>query len=340
MLFYIHVFRLDRSIFTCNYQFTSCKADRDKTTMLKIYAVSVLCLLVEAGYAKPLNLRPIIGVLAQESSKGVDESYIIASYVKWAEAAGARVVPIRINEPDVYYEELFQRINGVILPGGDIDIITSYHAKAAKKLYQMAMKAYDQGDYFPIWGTCQGLQLLSALTAGKNLLADRPSFTPAPLDFTPDFLESRMFHKLPENIYSALANENVTSNLHMYGLTPQNFSENSQLSSFYRVMSTSLDMHDNVYISAMEAYKYPFYGVQFHPEKNVYNWDLRFTNNHDADAIRVAHYFSEFFLSEARKSYHFFPTIEEEIDALIDNYKPQFSKDSSFEDVYHFKFTK
>ncbi|XP_033725631.1 gamma-glutamyl hydrolase-like [Pecten maximus] len=251
---------------------------------------------------------------------------------------GPGLSPIRINEPDGYYEELFRRINGVLLPGGSIDIITSYHAKAAKKLYQMALKANDQGDYFPIWGTCQGLQLLSALTAGQNLLADRPFSGVNPLDFKPDFRDSKLFRNLPENVYTALANEKVTSNLHMYGLTPQNFSGNSLLRKFYRVMSTNLDKYGNVYISTMEAVRYPFYGVQFHPEKNVYNWDLHFTNNHDADAIQVAHYFSDFFLVEARKSRHFFPTVDEEIGALIDNYEPVFSKNSAFTDIYYFKF--
>lgn len=48
-----------------------------------------------------LNDRPVIGVLAQEISRhlntkypGEYKSYIAASYVKFAEGAGARVVPI------------------------------------------------------------------------------------------------------------------------------------------------------------------------------------------------------------------------------------------------------
>lgn len=32
------------------------------------------------------------------------------------------------------------------------------------------LQANDAGDYFPIWGTCQGFQQLSVLTANKNLL--------------------------------------------------------------------------------------------------------------------------------------------------------------------------
>ena len=32
------------------------------------------------------------------------------------------------------------------------------------------IQANDRGDYFPIWGTCLGFELLTVLTAEKNLL--------------------------------------------------------------------------------------------------------------------------------------------------------------------------
>ena len=51
-----------------------------------------------------LNSRPIVGILAQELSYSLMEifanktSYIGAAYVKYIEAAGARVVPVLINQ--------------------------------------------------------------------------------------------------------------------------------------------------------------------------------------------------------------------------------------------------
>lgn len=47
-------------------------------------------------------------------------------------------------------------------------------------------QANDAGDYFPIWGTCQGLQQLSVLTANRNLLTLTDTKAVAlPLNFTP-----------------------------------------------------------------------------------------------------------------------------------------------------------
>jgi gamma-glutamyl hydrolase len=44
------------------------------------------------------NDRPIIGILSQPGDPAPDgASYIAASYVKWVESAGARVVPIEYD---------------------------------------------------------------------------------------------------------------------------------------------------------------------------------------------------------------------------------------------------
>ena len=51
-----------------------------------------------------LNPRPIVGILAQELPHSLEESfvnktsYIGAAYVKYIESAGARVVPVLINQ--------------------------------------------------------------------------------------------------------------------------------------------------------------------------------------------------------------------------------------------------
>ena len=72
-----------------------------------------------------LNYRPIIGVLAQELSPLLRPWYgdnynsqISAAYVKFIEQAGARVVPVLINQDDAYYEKIFRSTNGLVMPGG------------------------------------------------------------------------------------------------------------------------------------------------------------------------------------------------------------------------------
>ena len=74
-----------------------------------------------------LNDRPIIGILEQELIVNLEKwygdnytSYIDSSYIKYIEAAGARVVPVLINQPMEYYRTIFTSTNGLLFPGGGL----------------------------------------------------------------------------------------------------------------------------------------------------------------------------------------------------------------------------
>ena len=63
--------------------------------------------------------------MSSEDRASIDNSnytsYIAASYVKFVESGGARVVPILINQPDDYYGMMFASTNGLLIPGGAQD---------------------------------------------------------------------------------------------------------------------------------------------------------------------------------------------------------------------------
>ncbi|XP_068578420.1 zgc:171566 isoform X2 [Cebidichthys violaceus] len=265
-------------------------------------------------------------VLAQENLPGDrfarGSSYIAASYVKYLEGAGARVVPIRINRTEEEYANIFYSINGLLLPGGDIDLQTSQFSRAARILYRLALKANIARDYFPIWGTCQGLQQLSVLTANKNLLTlTNTTAVALPLTLTPAAQSSRLFRNFPKDLLQSLAEENITSNFHKWSLSMQNYSQNTKLKRFYKVLSTNNDGKKE-FISTMEAYRYPFYAVQWHPEKSSFEWVDKPGMIHSSAAVGVCFYTGTFFVSEAKKNQHRFSSPEEEERALIYNFSP------------------
>ena len=87
---------------------------------------------VNNGDTKEINYRPIVGILAQELSSSLEPwygenytSYIGAAYVKYIEQAGARVVPVLINQTDEYYDTIFKSTNGLLIPGGAVSIVDS-----------------------------------------------------------------------------------------------------------------------------------------------------------------------------------------------------------------------
>ena len=46
--------------------------------------------------------------------------------------------------------------------------------------------------------------------------------------------------------------------------------------------------------------KYPFYGVQWHPEVNRFQWNPRSHYPHSKNAVRVASLLAEFFVNEGK----------------------------------------
>lgn len=283
---------------------------------------------VTARNPEPLNYRPIIGVLAQEnlpddpSTQG--SSYIAACYVKYLESSGARVVPIRLNLLEDEYVRLFKSLNGLLLPGGDVDLQTSQFSRVSKIFYSLALKANDDGDHFPIWGTCQGFQQLSVLTANKNLLTVTNTKSVAlPLTFTTAAQSSRLFKSFPVDLLQSLSEENITSNFHSWSLSLQNYSRNAKLKMFYKILSTNTDGKID-FISTMEANRYPFYAVQWHPEKSPFEWVDKPGMTHLGSAVRASFYTASFFISEAMKSFHHFSSPSEEDKALIYNFSPEY----------------
>uniref|UniRef100_A0A667YK61 folate gamma-glutamyl hydrolase n=1 Tax=Myripristis murdjan TaxID=586833 RepID=A0A667YK61_9TELE len=263
-----------------------------------------------------------LGVLAQENLPGDQfargSSYIAASYVKYLEGAGARVVPIRINRTEEEYVNIFYSINGIKM---------ALHLTYLNPLNvnpRSPLQANDAGDYFPIWGTCQGFQQLSVLTANKNLLTLTDTKAVAlPLTLTPAAQSSRLFRSFPKDLLQSLAEENITSNFHSWSLSLQNYSRNAKLKRFYKILSTNNDGKKE-FISTMEAYRYPFYAVQWHPEKSPFEWIDKPGMVHSSSAVRASFYTASFFISEAMKNHHHFSSPLEEERALIYNFSPVF----------------
>jgi len=251
-----------------------------------------------------VNDRPVIGILSQPNDSHTQ--YIAASYVKYLEAAGARVVPIFYNNSVADITALVNSINGVLFPGGGSDLSdgTLIH-RAGQTIFKRAIEINDQGGYFPLWGTCMGFQFLAILTANKQSVLEGgfDSYNlPIPLDFTHLASNSRLFKGSSPQIMNWLATKDITMNNHRYSVTPTTFATNPVLSSFYDVLSVNVDRNNRPFVSTFEAKKYPIYGVQWHPEKNAFEWNTQENLPHSEEAVLAAQYTANFFVNEARKS--------------------------------------
>ena len=194
----------------------------------------------------------------------------------------------------------------------------------------MAVEANDQGDYFPLWGTCLGFEFLTIAVSGSidTLTHFDAENISLPLKFTSYSKRSRLFsnlnHKDQQHLLRYLSRHNASENYHHYGLSMDDYYNTEALSDFYEVISTSLDRQDRVFVESFEAKDYPFYGVQYHPEKSLFEWSTNEDTDHTESTISAMQYHGRFFVKEATKSNHSYASVEEEIDSLVFNYQALF----------------
>lgn len=50
----------------------------------------------------------------------------------------------------------------------------------------------------------------------------------------------------------------------------------------------------------MPGKSYPFYGVQWHPEVNRFQWDRKLNFPHSAHAVQLSSLLAEFFVNEGK----------------------------------------
>ena len=74
----------------------------------------------------PSKNQQVMHVITSDNYKAHGyKSYIAASYVKFVEMAGARAVPVLLDQSDEYYMRVFQGTNGMLVPGGGADVHNS-----------------------------------------------------------------------------------------------------------------------------------------------------------------------------------------------------------------------
>lgn len=57
----------------------------------------------------------------------------------------------------------------ILFPGGSSWFYNKYgYAEAGYTIYQIAKEMNDRGEYFPLWGTCLGFELLTWIDAEKR----------------------------------------------------------------------------------------------------------------------------------------------------------------------------
>ena len=139
------------------------------STLVLLFSFAVSGTWASFAVAEKENLRPVIGIVSEPSDRPGNSSYIAASYVKWIESAGGRVVPLRYDRPSSELHSLMDNLSGILYPGGGASLApNSEFFISAKSMFDYAIHLNEKGEHFPVWGTCLGFEFLSIMGAGAN----------------------------------------------------------------------------------------------------------------------------------------------------------------------------
>lgn len=228
-------------------------------------------------------------------------------------------------------------MNGVLFTGGSQK--SGIYFETIKKVFQYVVDKNDAGVILPLFAQCLGFELISMIVSKDNNILE--SFSASNQASTLQFpnyssLEGSVFERFHPDLIKKLSTSCLVMQNHKYGISPKRLRENGALSSFFRILTTSPDENGEVYVSTVQAQKYPITCTQWHPEKAIFEWGKPMIP-HSEDAVQVTQNFANYFVSQARKSPNR-PPADKVLDNLIYNYSPTFSgkTSKSFDEVYIF----
>ena len=263
--------------------------------------------------------------------KSLGASFFPASYVKFLESGGIRVVPIPFDIPTAQLATLLSQINGALFTGGAASFWSgsslSPYAATAQAVFNEVKAAASAGETWPLWGTCLGFELIHILGSGLNQSVLTSGWDSENLTETTSFTAAAGASRLwgssatAKGAAAAFAALPIALNSHTSGVSPAAFAGSPPLVAAFDVLATGRDRAGKTFIASIEGKDLPIYATQFHPEKVMYEFDPpSAATDHSIESVYANSWPAWFFAGEVRKNSRRFASEAAEDAALIYNY--------------------
>lgn len=293
-----------------------------------------------------LPTGPYLGTSIEDPCQGDHACEVLpASYVRFIEAAGGRVVPVSYNASDDQIDHLVESLNGFLFTGG-ADIVVPRAAHRVLEHSKLLHRAGQPGRMLPVWATCLGFEWMVSHIAEDCLENDfSASNVSFPLHLTEEVAGSRLLGTAPPSTIEAMTKHNTTFNFHHRGVSPDRWQRFPALAMTLKVLSTNIDLTGKAFVSTVEGQNgLPWYGVQWHPEKNTFEHGLSEDGTpfeaipHSTEAVVVQQYVANFFVNEARQSTQRFANVADEAKHLIYGRGTSRAFSPGFDEVYVLRY--
>ena len=223
-----------------------------------------------------LKKRPLIGVSCSHPG---NSSSTGTNYTESVILAGGTPMLIPITTDSLVLTDILNRLDGIILIGGD-DIHPSYYKEtpieqlgevdSLRDVYDIALIQGATHRNIPMLGICRGEQLIN-VAFGGTLYQDIPSQYP---DTTVQHQQSES-NRIPTHMVNLLPDSEIARITGQTQLFTNSHHHQAvkQIAPGFRVTGWSTDSIPEVIESTCE---YPIWGVQFHPEALTVAGDTTF----------------------------------------------------------------
>ena len=223
----------------------------------------------------PVMHRPLIGVtMGREKSQrffGLNLFIMNQTYVRTLEQLGALPVMVPLHMAEATLRAIFDRLDGLFLPGGE-DIDPANYGAERHDLLGATDKERDRTELLltrwavergmPVLGVCRGVQMINVACGGsltQDLHSERPELIKHDY-FPPSFERFRISHAIDiaadSRLAQALGRLHEVNSMHHQGI--------DRIGYGLRVVARA----DDGLPEALEAPSLPYVvGVQWHPEE-------------------------------------------------------------------------
>jgi gamma-glutamyl hydrolase len=111
-------------------------------------------------------------------------------------------------------------------------------------MLDLAIKINDDGEYFPVWGTCLGFEAMLVIVANNTKVLSIVNSTnhSDDLKFNKNAMMSKMFSRLPEKMRNVMMHDKPLHFNHKFAINLKSFAENENLKNFFDVLTVSTDL--------------------------------------------------------------------------------------------------